>query len=147
MARAMEVARRERAPAVDCFADWQPLEKEPSQLDDFRRLTLIGSPGDAVFDHMDRTRTSGLLMERDGRLYVMMGWNVGVFMLTCSQELITAGDEKRLRDPTTWLQHTEGARLRVRPTSSMHAAGRAASCTPRRCGRTVGHRCCVCNSR
>jgi hypothetical protein len=53
MARAMEVARRERAPA----ADWQPLEKDPSQLDDFRRLTLIGSPGDAVFDHMDRTRS------------------------------------------------------------------------------------------
>ena len=57
MARAMEVARRERAPAVDRFADGQPLEKDPSQLNDFRRLTLIGSPGDAVFDHMDRTRS------------------------------------------------------------------------------------------
>ncbi len=185
MARGIEVAKRERVPAVDCFALWKPLTVEPARFaahlndyfhpnhaghrlmayaivktlwpkaaqhvsidertplkpeeaestaslvpgppgkqilrtadgtwyaisgrrrnqqltdlvfsfsraerptwQDFRHITLVGTREDAVFDAMDRTITAGMLLEKDGKVYVVFSWNVGVFLVTTRQPTV-----------------------------------------------------------
>ena len=225
MARALDVAKRENVPAVDCFELWQPLTKDPARLvarlndwihpnhaghrliasaivaklwpealeyvsteertplkpeesestpcllagpsgkqilrtadgtwyaisgrrrnqrltdlvfsfsraerptwQEFRHITLVGPRNDADFDAMDRTLTAGMLLERDGRVYVVFSWNVGVFFVTTRQPTLqldltkppqvqaAAAEEweKVLAMPKSWLQHTDEPF--VRPT-------------------------------
>ena len=97
---------------------------EQPRWSDFEHLTLIGSPQHAVFDHMDRTLTSGMLIERDGRIHILFGWRVGVFMLTIKHER-PANDaehsrlEQAWQDPYTWLEHIDEPY--VRPTNIISA--------------------------
>ena len=216
MARAIEVARREKVPAVDCYALWKPLATDPPRLaarlndyfhpnhaghrlmasailstlwpkaaefvsldqrtqlkpeeaestacllpgppgkqvlrtadgtwyaisgqrrnqrltdlifsfsraeqpewQDFRHISLVGARDDAVFDAMDRTLTAGMLLEKDGKVYVVFSSNVGVFFVTTRQPTIqldltkppqvqTAAAkqwEHDLTKPESWLEH------------------------------------------
>jgi lysophospholipase L1-like esterase len=78
----------------------------------FQHVTLVGSGKDAVFDAHDRTLTAGLLLERKGIVSVVFSWNVGTFYVT----LDTNGADwtNRVRQPGTWLAHTQDPF--VRPT-------------------------------
>jgi hypothetical protein len=73
--------------------------------EDFEHITLIGPQADDVFDDQDRTLTAGMLLEGDGRLWIVFSWNVGIFMM--SLDLTDSGWPKRAGDMATWLQHSD----------------------------------------
>ena len=95
---------------------------------DFRHMTLTGAREDAVFDAMDRTLTAGMLLEKEGRVYVVFSWNVGVFFVTTRQPTVqldltkppqiqsAAAEqwEKALTQPQSWLEKSNEPF--VRPT-------------------------------
>ena len=101
-------------------------DRERPRWDEFQHVTLIGSPQTAVFDHLDRPLTSGMLLEHGGRIYVLFGWKVGIFMLTIDPALLKAEqapeNKSRLTSPATWLEHTN--QLFVRPSSIRNASYR-----------------------
>ena len=80
--------------------------KERPTWSDFTHLTLIGRKPQAVFDHQDRRITAGMLLEREGRVYVVFSWNVGVFMV--SIDLNKADWAQRAADMAAWLELTDG---------------------------------------
>ena len=73
--------------------------------DDFEHITLIAPQSNAVFDDQDRTLTAGMLLEADGRLWIVFSWNVGVFMV--SLDLTDSGWPQRAGDMATWLGHSD----------------------------------------
>ncbi|MCH2130877.1 MAG: SGNH/GDSL hydrolase family protein [Pirellulaceae bacterium] len=105
----------------DLVFSWS--RKKRPQWKDFQHLTLVGPPDTSVFDHMDRTLTSAMLLEREGRICILFGWRVGIFMLSIRPEdLPDSADKEQLRQlqlPDVWLQHTRP--LFVRPSEVAHA--------------------------
>lgn len=91
--------------------------------DEFQHITLVGTPGEAVFDHMDRPLTSGMLLEHEGRIHILFGWKVGIFMLTIDPALLASPPTPKnlspLARPATWLAHTN--QRFVRPSEVLNA--------------------------
>ena len=79
-------------------------QQDRPEWDDFRHVTLIGQGPTAVFDHSERTLTAGLLLEQQGKVYVVLSSNVGVFFV--SLDTTDPDWTAKIERPGTWLRHT-----------------------------------------